>query len=87
MLSEKDPTADTYSEQAYQDELKDIQNFCTIAEQVPHLGQFLLNLEYFNKAHLLTSTQYTELINLFNISMRNNNLWLKIYVPIKYQLE
>ena len=87
MLSEKDPTSDTYSEQAYQEELEDIQNFCTIAEQVPHLGQFLLNLEYFQRAHLLTSTEYTELTNLFNISMRNNNLWLKIYVPIKYQLE
>lgn len=74
MLSEKNPTSDTYSEQGYQDELEDIQNFCTIAEQVPHLGQFLLNLEYFQKAHLLTSTEYAELTNLFNISMRNNNL-------------
>lgn len=59
---------------AYVDELQDITDFCTIVEQVPHLGQFLLDLTYFQKSKLLTTNDYILLTNLFNFSMRNNNI-------------
>lgn len=68
-------------------ELQEIHNFCNIANQVPHLGQFLLNFDYFQKSHLMTKNEYNILTDIFNYQMRNNNIWLKIYTPIKYQIE
>lgn len=74
-------------QEARENELQEIANFCNIANQVPHLGQFLLNFDYFKNAHLMTETEYNNLIDIFNQQMRNNNLWLKIYTPVKYQIE
>ena len=71
----------------YEDEVNEITNFCRIANEVPHLGQFLLDLTYFQKAKIITQEEYKKLTTLFNFNMRDNNLWLKIYTPIKYQLE
>lgn len=68
-------------------EEQEIKDFLQIANQVPHLGQFLLDLDYFSKSKLLTSSAKMELDNIFNIKMRNNNIYLKIYTPIKYRTE
>lgn len=78
---------DDKNSDGYTEEVQEINDFCTIANEVPHIGQFLLNLEYFSLSKLLTTENYNILVDLFNISMRNNNMWLKIYTPIKYQLE
>lgn len=58
----------------YAEEVQEINDFCTIANEVPHIGQFLLNLEYFKLSKLLTEADYNILVDLFNISMRDNNM-------------
>ena len=93
IIQEEQNSPNTYyitdldDQDARDNELKEISDFCNIANQVPHLGQFLLNFDYFKNAHLMTQNEYNTLIDIFNHQMRDNNIWLKIYTPVKYQIE
>ena len=60
-------------------ELQEFKQFTEIANKQHHLGQFLLNFDFFRNSSLLSEEDHMTLLNKFNWDMRNNNIWLKIY--------
>lgn len=65
------------------DEMEECKTFCSIADKVPYLGQFLCDFSFFKSNGLFTnSTQLTDTLN----QMRINNTWLKIYTPSYYSI-
>ena len=67
-----------------QQEMQEYHDFVKVANQHPHLGQFLFDFEFFVNSGLLTATQHNTLLGIFNKTMRNNNIWLKIYTQQYY---
>lgn len=67
-------------------ELREYKEFVQVANRQMHLGQFLINFDFFRNSGLLSSAAYDTLMNIFNIQMRDNNIWLKIYTQSHYEL-
>lgn len=59
--------------------------FLTVAEKIPHLGQFICDFSFFENNKLLSAEQHNKLKEFFNIKMRNNNIYLKKYEPNYYR--
>lgn len=62
---------------AYKKERQEVQEFCTIADKVPSLGQFLYNFDFFLQNGLMSQQQYNEVKNIFDVQMKNINIELK----------
>ena len=67
-------------------EKPEINEWCLIANKVPHLGQFFYDFSYFKNKKLITNEDYKSLNNLFVNSMRINNTKLKLYTPLYYNI-
>lgn len=63
--------------QAYLKEVQAVDDFLTIADKLPCLGQFLYNFDFFLQNGILTKQQHEDLTRVFNAQMRDINLKLK----------
>ena len=70
-------TSSDIARQAYEKERHDIAEFCTIADRVPSLGQFLYNFDFFEQNGLMSSTQHEQIKNIFDVQMKAINIELK----------
>ena len=69
-----------------QDEINEVNNFCTIADKIPYLGQFLCNFDYFIQSGLMSSAQQAGLNDLIYNRMRKVNIKLKLATEQYYKL-
>ena len=74
-------------EQLWTEEKEKLRIFTSVAEKVPHLGQFLYDFSYFEKTKQITSEQRAKIESLFNTNMLRYNLYLKLYEPQYYKLK
>lgn len=70
--------------QAFQKEKNDIATFCKIADKVPSLGQFLYNFDFFQQNGTMTNEQYNDIVDIFDVKMRNINIKLKPLTVLYY---
>ena len=67
-------------------ELQEFKEFVQVANRQVHLGQFLINFDFFKNSKLMPTSIYNEIMHLFNVQMRDNNIFLKIYTQTHYEL-
>lgn len=70
-----------------QNELEEIDNFCKIADQNPHLSQFITDFSFFIKNKMMTSSEYDEINKILNDDIRVYNLVGKILIPKIYEAQ
>lgn len=82
-------TLDAYNEHILQQqavELQEFKEFVEVANRQIHLGQFLINFDFFKSSGLLSQSVYDNIMHIFNVQMRDNNIMLKIYTQSYYEL-
>ena len=67
------------------EEYAEYQNFVRALQAVPHLNQFLYDFDFFLQSGLMSQEVYSNLKELFDKNMRNNNVYLKIYTQQYYR--
>ena len=87
-LQEKNqPHADETEINRRRTELTKCLDFCRIATQVPHLGQFLYDFSFFEEVGYLSEPDVKNIEAMINVDMRKNNIYLKEMVPTQYMIE
>lgn len=78
---------DQFAIDQLQAEVDECVDFATIADQVPYLGQFLCNFEFFDEKHsgLMSETAYNGICEILD-NMRINNTILKMNTPAYYNI-
>ena len=66
-------------------ELQDLNDFCTIADRNPHLGQYFIDFSFFLKNKMMTNTQYSDITNFYYNELRKYNIIQKIVLPNIYE--
>jgi hypothetical protein len=57
-----------------EDEIIEIQEFCEIADKIPHLGQYFVDFSFFLNNKMITEDDYEYIMKVFNTKMRKNNI-------------
>ncbi len=69
----------------YDKQVKLMKDFTTIANKVPYLGQFIINLDFFKHCGEILDAEKGSLDNVLK-QMRNCNVFLRFYNALKYKL-
>ena len=76
----------TESPNLFMSEQEELKHFCTIADKIPSLGQFLYNFDFFKQNGILSESRYQTLMNIIEVQMRRINLKLKPITESYYNL-